>query len=175
MEKYGLLSLVLMIEAVLTGCASSGDLAKPAAPPRSAEDPALAAGCKPIQRVNITAVTPGSSTITVDAGTACIDPGPGLVIWKFKGVNGFVFVRDTVQLKPDQPAGLVTGVVSGDKSKFFAIFDNDGAATWAYNLKFTSTDGRQTWTCDPTITNRGIGFIPTVGDSTIRCIVGVGP
>jgi hypothetical protein len=177
MEKYGLLSLVLAIEAVLTGCAGNSSVVKPAAPAsRSAEDPALTAVCKPIQRINITAVTPGSSsTITVDAGNACIDPGPGLVIWKFKGVNGYVFVPDTVQLKPDQPVGLIIGVPSGDKSKFFAIFDNDGAATWAYNLKFTSADGRQTWTCDPTITNRGIEFIPTVGESTIRCIVGVGP
>jgi hypothetical protein len=181
MEKYRLLTLVLMTEAVLTGCAGSGGLAKPTTPPsRSADDPALAAPvCKPIQRVHVTAVTPGSagspSTITVSAGDACIDSGSGLVVWAFKGVSGYVFVLDTVRLKLDQPPGLIAGVVSNNKAKYFAIFDNDSAVTWAYNLKFTSADGRQTWICDPTINNRGVPLIPAVGESTINCSVSVGP
>jgi hypothetical protein len=177
MEKYGLLSLVLAIEALLTGCAGNSSVVKPAAPAsRSAEDPALAAVCKPIQRVNITAVTPGSpSTITVDLANACIESGSGLVIWKFKNVNGYVFVKDSVQLKlADQPPGLIAGVASNNKAKYFAIFDNDSDATWAYNLKFTSADGTQTWICDPTITNRGNVFAAAVGESTISCIVSVG-
>jgi len=156
MNRFRPWSLLLVMSATLAGCAT-GPVGSTGGVRRDASAEALA-GCKPFQPVVITAVTPGTRKITLDLPTACVAPGAALVMWRFdRSVTGYVFAPDAVTLKDGQSPGLI--FAKGNKLRYFAVFDNDAEAIWDYNLKIVSSDGRQTWFCDPTITNRTITFV----------------
>lgn len=170
--------LGLAVALALTGCAASGGNPEPMSKPSSSPATGTAADCtKSIQLVRITAVNAASSpqTIQLDPPRACVAAGSALVIWTFANVSGYVFGAGAVSVKLNQPPGLIAGVPSRDGSKYFAIFDSSDSASWNYNLAFKSVDGRQTWTCDPTIANFTVDLTKIATAATFQCNVAVTP